>query len=288
MALSGSDFARTYGGKGPYAWEQAALMLAREEDGLTPWPFVPLTLTDDRGNTAVLQVQSDLLSVGPFEDHLRLPLTPGGAQSILNLRGWLLPTPWLAYQIWRAAPVKVEPTAMAPNKYQSMPQFAAHSALLDQQIGDAPLDALRDGLKKSVVVSNIMIPGKVIIFGWYHPPPAPDVFDNGKPMNAPGRQPHQPKSNVHDASFWDYSHGIRAIGPVAIVNGQPMNTVDLYQHPTLSHLVSNEGPVRAPRYPSPVPPALNRPAHVLTYPTTPMVVSTQPGTSERGVQGGKG
>ena len=280
--LTGSDFARIYGGKGFAAWERAAFTLAQEEDGLTPWPFVPLTLSDGQGNTAVLQVQSDLLSIGPLEDHLRLPLTPQTAQSILNLRGWLLPTPWLTYQIWRAAPVKVQPHGMVPNKFQNMDQFVAHSALLDQQVGDAPPDALRAGLKKSVVVSNIMLPGRVVIFGWYAP--EPDIYDNGKPMNTPGRQPLQPKSNVHFDSFWDYSHGIRAIGPVAIVNGQPMNTVDLYQHPTLSHLVSNEGPVRAPRYPSPVLPAVNRPAHVMVYPTTPVVVATQPGNANRGIQ----
>jgi hypothetical protein len=214
---------------------------------------------------------ADDLAIGPLEDHLRLPLRPSTAQSILNLRGWLLPTPWIVYQMWRSAPVKLTPHPL-PNRFVNMDQFVEHSAILDQEIGDAPLDALRAGTKKSVVVSNIYQPGKVLIHGWYRP--APDVFDDRTPLENPRRQPRQPKSNVHAADYWDYSHGIRAVGPVALVNGQPMPTVDLYQHPTLSHLVSNEGPVRTPRYPSPVPPAVNRPAHVLTYPTTPYVVRT--------------
>ena len=280
--MTGSEFARTFGPKGLAAWEAAALRLAQEDDGLTPWPFVPLTLSDDKGNTAVLQVQVDDLSIGPIGDHLRLPLTPTAAQSILNLRGWLLPTPWLVYQIWRASPVKATPRAMVPNQGASMAQYAAHSAIVDQQIGDAAATDFRTGIDKSVVVSNIMLPGKVVIFGWYRPD-GPDVFDDRRAEQAPNRQPIQPKSNIHGAFYVDYSHGIRAVGPVALVNGQPMPTVDLYQSPTLSHLVSNEGPVRTPRYPSPIPPSRNRPAHVLTYPTTPYVVTTQPGESTRGI-----
>lgn len=279
--MTGSDFARTFGPKGAAAWEAAAIKIA-QDDGLTPWPFVPLTLRDDKGNVAVLEVMADDLAIGPVGDHLRLPLTPGAAQSILNLRGWLLPTPWIVYQMWRSAPVKLEPHPL-PNKGVSMAQFAEHSAILDREIGDAPLDALRAGTKKSVVVSNIYQPGKVLIYGWFRPPPAPDVFDDRTPITNERRQPRQPKSNVHAANYWDYSHGIRAVGPVALVNGQPMPTVDLYQSPTLSHLVSNEGPVRTPRYPSPIPPAVNRPAHVLTFPTTPSVVMTQPSTTTRGI-----
>ncbi len=280
MALTGSAFAATFGGKGLAAWEAAALALAREQGGLTPWPFVPLTLTDGAGNTAILQVQTDDVAIGTLDDHIRLPLTPSAAQSILNLRGWLLPTPWLVFQIWRAAPAKLEPKGMVPNLGASMAQYAAHSALIDAQALalNAGPDVLKAGEKKSVIVSNIAQPGKVLIFGWYRPPPAPDVFDDRKPMSAPDRQPIQPKSNVHGAFYVDYSHGIRAIAGTCLLNGTPTNTVDLYQHPTLSHLVSNEGPVRLPRYPAivpPAPPAANLPG--------PLLVATTPGLAEQGI-----
>ncbi len=282
--ITGSEFVRTFGPKGLAAWEAAALAIARD-DGLTPWTFAPLTLSDDRGNVAIVQVQTDVAAIGTLEDHVRLPLTPSMAQNILNLRGWLLPTPWLVYQTWRAAGIKLEPEAMVPNLGANMAQYAGHSAIIDAQIaaaGGAP-NAIRAGLKKSVVVSNIMVPGKVVIQGWYRPsPPAPDVFDDRKPWTDPTRQPRQAKSNVHGAFYVDYSHEIRAFAPVAIVNGVPMNLVDLYQHPTLSHLVSNEGPVRTPRYPAVIPPAVNRPAHILTYPTTPYVVSSSPGLADQG------
>jgi hypothetical protein len=272
--MTGSEFAKTFARRGPLAWEPAALDLARQ-GGLTPWPMVPISLVDDRGNHAVLQVSSDVLSVGPIEDHLRLPLTPSAAQDVLNLTGALLPTPLLAYRIWRQAPVKLTPTSIADlgqtNKVASMEQYVLHSGFVDRQIAallasvqnraPGPGPELVASQKKDVVVSNIMAPGRVVIFGEYRPPPAPDVFDDGRPLvdgegrPVPNRQPIQPKSNIHAAAYVDYSHGIRAVGPVALVNGVPMRTTDLYQHPDLWRLVSSEGPLRSPRYPSRVPPA---------------------------------
>src|SRR5262249_30603445 len=91
------------------------------------------------------------------------------------------------------------------------------------------------------------------------------------------KQPIQAKSNLHADFYVDYSHGIRAIGPTALVNGQQMNTVDLYQHPTLSALVSNEGPVRVPRYPSIIIPQVNVPTQKLAINNQVLFAPTQPG-----------
>lgn len=260
--MLGSEFVKEFAPKGPAAWEAAALELARAGN-LVPWPWVDIFLTDGT-NTASIKVQSDVLSIGTTDDHVRLPLTPSAAQSIFNLQGWLLPTPWLVYQIWKNAGVQLPPTALAPNLGANLGQYAAHSALIDSQIRNLapsgppnlnPPNLLIAGEKKHVIVSNIYKPGKVLIFGWYRPsPPAPDIFDDARSMMSPERQPVQPKSNVHGDFYVDYSHGIQAVAPTALVNGQPISTVDLYQHPTLSKLVSNEGPVRVPRYPARVPP----------------------------------
>lgn len=251
--MRASDFVATYGKLGPDAWEAAALSIARQ-GGLTPWPWQELRLTDGQ-NTAVLQVMSDVLSIGPVEDHLRLPMLPNNAQGIFNLFGWLMPTPWLVYQTWRSAPHKLVPIPAVPNRGANMAQYVDHNAAINQTLiaaGGRPGDGRAvDGIKKSIVVSNIHKPGKVLIHGWYKP--EPDVFDDGKSWQDPTRQPRQAKSNVHGDFYVDYSHGLRPVHPVAIVNGQPMPTVSLYQHPTLSALVSNEGPVRVPRYPSRVP-----------------------------------
>lgn len=272
--MLGSQFVRQFARRGAASWEAAALALAREDaegktggatglpPNLTPWPWVDLTLTDGT-NTATVRMMSDAFALGPFGDHLRLPMTPGTAQSIFNLFGWLLPTPWLVYQFWRAAPYKLAPIAMVPNKGADLVQFADHSALVDYAL-DAKIAPGSDvhpalptpvlggvsGAGKNIVVSNIWQPGKVLIQGWYRPPPAPDVFDDHRPLSAENRQPIQPNSNVHAADYEDYSHLAQAVHPVATLNGQPIPTIVLYQHPVFSHLVSNEGPIKVPRYPN--------------------------------------
>lgn len=279
--MLGSEFVRNYAPKGLHAWEAAAFELARQDavsgqfSSLTPWPWVDLVLSDGV-NHAILKVQLDVLSIGPTEDYVRLPLTPSKAQDIFNLFGWVLPTPWLVYQIWRNSPNKLEPTPL-PNKGADLLQYAVHSSVIDQQLekqtgARVPSQGV-SGHKKHVVVSNIYQPGKVLIFGFYHP--APDVWpSNGIPYPSPARQPIQPDSNVHGDFYVDYSHGIQAIGPVAIVNGQAMDMVELYQHPTFSKLVSKEGPIRVPRYPSRVTPAVGRPVHSTQFPTNDVVIAT--------------
>jgi hypothetical protein len=290
--MNGSDFVRDYARKGPYAWEAAAVELARQGE-LTPWPWFDLPLRSASGDEAVLRVASDVISIGPFEDHVRLPLTPTAAQSIANLSGALLPTPWLVYQTWRAATVKLAPSPMVPNLGANLEQYAEHSRRVDLQIerylGERSSSAdpsLVSGHKKDVVVSNIYRPGKVLIFGWYRPaPPHPDVFDDGQPMQDPDRQPIQPRSNVHGEGYVDYSHGIRLVAPTANVNGRVMDTEALYRHPTLSALVSNEGPLRVPRYPAPVSPP--RPKEIGDARAAPphgfYVIPTYPPLREKGV-----
>jgi hypothetical protein len=306
--MTGSEFVRQFARSGLSSWEAAAIALAREDaegktggqtgraPNLTPWPWVDIRLSAPRPDggvdTAVVPVMSDALAIGPFSDHVRLPLTPSSAQSIANLFGWLLPTPWLAYQMWRASPIKLAPIAMEPNKGADLYQYADHSALVDRAIDEklAPgasqiltqPAAVRapgavSGIGKHVVVSNIYQPGKVVIFGWYRPsPPFPDVYDDGTDWRRASntRQPIQPKSNAHGDFYVDYSHLIQPVWHTSIVNGQPMPTEDLYRHPTLSRLVSNESPsaLRVVRYPAAIPPRVSRPASVAVYPASQSVV----------------
>lgn len=263
MVMLGSEFVQKYSRSSPAKWEQAALDEARE-GSLTPWPWVPVTLTDGN-DTAVLGVQCDVLAIGSFDDHVRMPLTTPYAQAIANLSGSLLPTPWLEYNIWRTAPAKLAPVAMVPNQGASLEQYAAHSRLIDTALAaqEFPPGTLVAGIKKGVVIANFYKPGKVLLFGWYRP--APDVFDDGKAMTSPERQPIQPKSNVHAEGYVDYSHGIRIVAPTCFVNGVEWETAKLYQDPTMARLVnplvanatapSQAGVLRTPRYPAPVKPA---------------------------------
>jgi hypothetical protein len=297
--MNGTDFVAAYAKATAYQWEQAAVRLA-EQGGLVDWPWVTLDLsTPDGAHRAKVRVRSDYLAVGTPQDYVRLPLTPRTAQTICNMRGSMLPTPWLAYQAWKQAPVRLDPTPMAPNAGANLRQYEAHSRAIDAQLkalARAPEQLVR-GHKKEVVVANIPSAGKVLIFAWYkaHNGPASnqlpdgmplDVYDNGQPMLVnvngvqilnPKRQPIQPLSNVHGDFYVDYSHGIAEIDGAAELDGTPIATCDLYQHPTLSALVNRDGPVRVPRYPADRSPAVHGPS--------PSLVSSLPGrTADDGLR----
>lgn len=271
--MKGSEFAALYGPQGFAKWEQAALDMAKS-GGAVEWPWMDVVLSQG-SDTAIVKVTSDAFAIGTPEDFLRLPLTPKTAQSIANLTGALLPTPWLVYQSWRTADIKLTPKSSVPNRGANMGQYVAHNQVIQAQLGGRG-GSVR-GCKKSVVVSNIYKPGKVLIFGWYLP--MPDVFSNGLPMGAPGRQPIQPNSNYHGDFYVDYSHGIYFVHPVAKVNGKERDTESLYTDPTLSALVSNEGPIRTPRYPAP-----NNPPPKAQPVASNFSVPTFPGHAEMGLQ----
>ena len=290
--MTGSEFVSAYSNKGLAAWEGAAFEAARQGH-LTPREWVPITLKDNAGNTAIIQVQEDGLAIGPKNDSVRLPLTPSGGQNIFNLFGWLYPTPWIVYQIWKNAAIKLTPTSIAElgesNKGADLNQYYKHSQFLDRQIAGVLASTpqrisgpeIVAGGKKHIVVDQAHYkPQKVLIFGWYRP--SPDIFDDGRKMGDPNRQPIQPISNIHGDFYVDYSHEEQAVGPIAIVNGNPMPTVELYQHPTLSKLVSPQS-IKFPRYPSnvPVANATNfRPVSSSVYNVLPDIHPTAPGLSE--------
>lgn len=89
------------------------------------------------------------------------------------------------------------------------------------------------GHKKDVVVSKRLVqrPDRVAIYGWHRP--------DGRPI--------QPLSLVHEASYADYSHGIRWIHGTMFVDGVERPFADVARDPELAALVSDEGPLGAVR-----------------------------------------
>lgn len=243
--MKGSEFIAAFGPKDYAAWEAAAFEAA-SSGSLVQWPWTEVVVSDGNGNTIVLHAQSDVCAIGTPEDFVRVPLPPSRYQQIANLFGYILATPKLAYEHWRASQVKLTPISMN-NKGMSPAQAVQHNDLIEaQRAGRA---GSIGGAKKLVVISNIWKFDKVVIFGWYRP--APDVFDDKQPMTAPNRQPIQPLSNFHGAYYWDYSHGALFFHPICQVNGVEMLLTDVMQHPVLWKLVSHEGPLKVVRYPAP-------------------------------------
>ncbi len=256
--MLGSDFLETFKGKGLAAWEAAAFDLAQHGSTVS-WPMVDVQLSVD-GHQATLHVASDVFAVGTPEDFLRLPLTPGIAQSIANLNGFLLPTPKMAYEIWKAAEkqgVQLTPSLQWPNRGASLEDYAKHDVAVQAQLKVSGKSGLVSGHKKDVIVSNIAKAGKVLIYGWFWPA--------GTKPPAGLSQPIQARSNIHYDGYVDYSHGIRFIAPVMTVDGQEHRVEDVLRDPVLSKLISDEGPLRMMRYPAKNDPAPYRPVGKTEY-----------------------
>lgn len=239
------DFLATFGPRGAAAWEAGAIDLARRNE-IVVWPLVPVTLTDG-ARTLVVNVASDYFAVGEPDAPLRLPLTPLAAQRVADAFGMLLPTTKLVKAIHEQAGAKLSAPAITPNKNANLKQYAEHNAAIASELlsRSAPPGTLTSGSKKDVVIGNLLKKGKVLIYGWMRPI-VPLGKDPQPMMTASWRV--QPYSSVHGDGYVDYSHGIRLVSREALLDGKPVDLASVLRHPTLSSLVSDEGPLRTVRY----------------------------------------
>ena len=153
-----------------------------------------------------LSVAPDVFCIGTDEDFVRWPLSGPLAQKVADLIGASLITPKIATEIWKAShqlpPVSIPPSAdMIKTRC-----FAQHHALIEGQRLAHPWTngALVGGHKKDVVLAHTLplwFPGNVAIFGWFLP--------SGKPIQ--GLNPQPGEQLTHEASYRDYSHGVRFI-----------------------------------------------------------------------------
>ncbi len=201
--------------------------------------FTPVTVHATIGGIpteGTFFVTPDYLCVGVDRDFVRTPLTPLAAQPIADALGCLLPTRKMVDAIHAQAAVKLSPAPISPSTTDIMratTQYRHHQTVEAQRAGQ-PLGALIAGIKKDVVITPLLAtnPGKVAIYGWHYP--------NGSPI--------QPLYLGHVDWYVDYSHGIRLVKDVMLVDGVAMPVADVLNHPTLHVLLSDEGPIADPRY----------------------------------------
>lgn len=191
-----------------------------------------------RPHVVVYRVMPDYLAIGSDEDYLRISMNPLTAQVFADAYGFMLPTRKMSQQIHAAAGVKLDPYAISPHSV-SFDLFVEHNAIIQrqcEQAGATPGELLA-GHKKDVVISTRIdqSPANVMIYGWHD--------KSGRPL--------QPLSGAHYLWFTDYSQACRMVHRVVEVDGQSMSLGELLAHPVLHVLVSDEGPVRVPRYPGP-------------------------------------
>jgi len=201
--------------------------------------LVPIVLRQELAggklHTATVFVTPDYLAIGSDEDFLRIPMNLYTAESVASHFGFILPTKKIVDAIYAQSTYHLSPQPMAAGpQMRSTEYYRAHNQMIQDQLHarDIPLGNLISGHKKDVVVTNRLAnnEGKIAIYGWHR---------------APG-DPIQPLSTVHGAFYADYSHGIRLISDIVLIDGKRESIYDVLRDPLLAGVLSYEGPIPNP------------------------------------------
>ena len=115
---------------------------------------------------------------------------------------------------------------------RSTAYYWTHNQMIEDQAHalGVRLGELVSGDKKDVVMTNRLASnvGRIAIYGWHR---------------GPG-QPIQPLSTVHGANYADYSHGIRLISEMALIDGKLRSVYDILHDSLTANVLSSEGPIR--------------------------------------------
>ncbi len=241
FAMTGSEFAKAISSMDGFIREQAILTQLMEgnlPDFLRKLKSVELSrpLKDGRRITVSIFVMPDYLAVGSDSDFLLIPMTlPTAAQIALRF-GFVLPTRKMVDAIFKQSAFHFTPEPLPPGpKMSSTAYYVRHDERIKEQrhtFGKS-LDALVSGHKKDVVLTNRLAQaiGRIAIYGWHRL--------SGVPI--------QSLSTVHQASYADYSHGIRLVSEIVLIDGKPKSIYSVLQDPELMNVLSDEGAMQARR-----------------------------------------
>ena len=238
FAMTGSEFAKYLSAMDRSNREQA--ILGQIIKGNFP-DFLrrlkPVQLVQEFGErktvTATIFVMPDYLAIGSDRDFLLMPMGWYAATAIAVRLGFILPTKKMVDAIFEQSDVHLSPAPMPPgSQMRSMAYFSEHNRKIKEQrdVLCCSLDALVSGHKKDVVLTNRLgeTLGRVAIYGWHSL--------SGIPI--------QPLTVVHGANYADYSHGIRLVSDVVLIDGEPRSIYEILEDPKLATIVSDEGPIR--------------------------------------------
>jgi hypothetical protein len=239
FAMKGSEFARTISSMDGSIREQAILTQLIEgnlPDFLRRLKPVRLSrrLKDGRKITVSIFVMPDYLAVGSDSDFLLIPMTLRTATQIALQFGFVLPTKKMVDAIFRQSAFHFTPEPLPPGPLmRSTAYYVKHDERIKEQRQtlEKSLDALVSGHKKDVVLTNRLVQavGRIAIYGWHRL--------SGVPI--------QPLSTVHQATYADYSHGIRLVSEIVLVDGKPKSIYSVLQDPQLTKVLSDEGTIQA-------------------------------------------
>lgn len=184
---------------------------------------------------ATVWVMPDYLAIGSDEDFVRVPVDFYSAVTIAAAFRMSLPTRKIVDAVYSQATLRLRPQTMTPGPRMSTARyFETHNERIESQRAGRASGELTAGHKKDLVITNRLARQRnprVAIYGWHRGP--------GDPI--------QPLSLVHGATYADYSHGLRLVGAVVVVNGTERATIEALQDATLAPILSLEGPIRLPQ-----------------------------------------
>lgn len=185
--------------------------------------------------SGTIEVMPDYLAIGSDTDFVRMPMTPQTAQRIADKFGCVLPTRKMVDAIDSQAELKIEPHPMTEAR-EAIATFVEHNHIIEGQRAGNPLGLLTIGTKKDIVLTPRIFekPQRLAIYGW-------------RKLDG---QPIQPLTIVHWNQYVDYSHGVRLVRDTINVDGKKLKIAELLADPEQCGIVSDEGPMKPPRYPT--------------------------------------
>jgi len=235
--LTGSQFVKYVSKMNPQEREQAIrdeILKGNFPDFLRKLVPVELRceLPSGKNLTATIFVTPDYLAIGSNADFLRIPMNLHTATAIADRFGFVLPTRKMVDAIYLQSRYHLVPQPLrAGPQMRSTAHYWIHNQMVEDQAHalGVRLGELVSGDKKDVVMTNRLAAkiGRIAIYGWHR---------------GPG-QPIQPLSTVHGANYADYSHGIRLISEMALIEGKLRSIYDILRDSSAAKVLSDEGPI---------------------------------------------
>jgi hypothetical protein len=235
--LTGSQFVKYVSKMNPQEREQAIrdqILEGNLPDFLRKLVPVELhcELPSGKSLTATIFVAPDYLAIGSDDDFLRIPTNLHTAVAIADRFGFVLPTRKMVDAIYLQSRYHLLPQPLpAGPQMRSTAYYWTHNQLIKDQAHalGVRLGDLVSGHKKDVVMTNRLAGnvGRIAIYGWHRRP----------------GQPIQPLSTLHGANYADYSHGIRLISEMALIDGELRSVYDILRDSSAAKVLSDEGPI---------------------------------------------
>jgi len=190
-------------------------------------------LPSGKNLTATIFVAPDYLAIGSEDDFLRIPMNLYTAIAIADRFRFILPTKKMVDAIFLQSRFHLVPQPLpAGPQMRSTAYYWTHNQMIENQARalGVRLGELVSGDKKDVVMTNRLAvnAGRIAIYGWHR---------------GPG-QPIQPLSTIHGANYADYSHGIRMISEMALIDGELRSIYEILRDASVANVLSDEGPIR--------------------------------------------